>query len=174
MSRVAKQILSTEGVEIRQDKRNLYVKGLLGENHLILHKDIEIECNIEDKTLVIKGNADNAIKGTFNRLIGNAISGVKKKFEKKIQLKGVGYKTSIENNKIKLVIGLSHDTIIDIPEGLSATLASLTSIILQSCSKQKLGDFADLICRSKKYNVYKGTGVLDTDKFYRIKATKKK
>lgn len=174
MSRVAKQILSTEGVEIIQNGRILNFKGPLGSVNLTLHKDIEIDYNKEAKTIGVVGEAIIALKGTFVRLINNGIIGTTKGFESQIKLVGVGYKAALEGSKVKMNIGFSHPVYIEIPKEAKAEIPNAATIVLKSCNKELLGDLTYRFCKSKKYNVYNGNGVLDSKRHYRRKETKKK
>jgi len=172
MSRVAKERVEIAGVTIAQEGRNLLFQGPLGTMKLVLHGDIEIEN--DGQTVGIIGEAVSALKGTFIRLIKNAVIGVTKGFEKQIKLVGVGYKAMIEGENVKLSIGFSHPVLIAIPEGVKATLANIVTISLKSCNKELLGIMVDRFCKTKKYNVYNGNGVLEVGKYYRRKETKKK
>jgi len=80
----------------------------------------------------------------------------------------------IEGENVKLSIGFSHPVLIAIPEGVKATLANIVTISLKSCNKELLGIMVDRFCKTKKYNVYNGNGVLEVGKYYRRKETKKK
>lgn len=172
MSRVAKQPVDKAGATITNEGGIMNFKGPLGTFSLKLHKDIVV--SEENNILRVSGDCEMALKGTFVRLIQNGVIGVTKGFEKKVRLSGVGYKASVDGNKIKLIIGLSHDVFMDIPEGITVKSPNVANLVITSCDKEKLGTFVDKLCKVKKYNVYNGNGVLDLSKYYRRKATKKK
>ncbi|MFN9110881.1 MAG: 50S ribosomal protein L6 [Bacteroidota bacterium] len=175
MSRVAKKIVSTKGVEIKEENRVLSFKGSFGQMKIKLHEDILVNTDDSSKTVFVSGDkATMALKGTFIRLIENAIIGVTKGFEKNIKLNGVGYKAMLDGKRLKLNVGLSHEVFLDIPENINIKLPNVVNINITSCDKELLGLFADRLCKSKKYNVYNGTGILDSSKFYIKKETKKK
>jgi len=94
--------------------------------------------------------------------------------KKKVKLSGVGYKASLDGTKIKLIVGLSHDVFVEIPEGITVKVPNVANLVITSCDKEKLGTFVDKLCKTTKYNVYNGNGILDLSKYYRRKATKKK
>jgi len=176
MSRVAKTLIDVSKVEIKQQENVLNIKGKSGENVLILPKGIEISIN--EKKLSITGDATTAMKGTFNRLITNAVKGADEKFTKTIVLKGVGFKVSKDENRLKFMLGFSHDKFVAISNDVDVELKGMTQINLSACNKQYIGDYAAKLCRLRKYNKYKGTGVLDQDKIdkglYIIKDRRKK
>ena len=174
MSRVAKRILPTYNVEIIESERVLNFKGPLGTMLIKLPNGIVVNIDKSKNEVSVSGEVEMALKGTFVRLIENAIHGVTKGFEKQIKLSGVGYKASLDANRIKLTIGLSHDVFLEIPEGIKVKLPNIANITINSCNKELLGTFTDKLCKTKKYNVYNGTGVLEVGRFYRRKETKKK
>lgn len=172
MSRVAKKPVEKKGVTITRQEDLMTFKGPLGTTSLKIHKDILV--HDENGQITVSGETTTALKGTFVRLIQNAVTGVTQGFEKKVKLSGVGYKASLEGNRIKLVVGLSHDVFVNIPTGITVKVPNVASLIITSCDKEKLGTFVDILCKVKKYNVYNGNGILDLSKYYRRKATKKK
>lgn len=174
MSRIAKKIISMMNVEVNENNRELHFNGPLGTMLLKLPANLEIKIDQNAQEISVGGEVEMALKGTFVRLIENAIHGVTKGFEKKVKLSGVGYKAAIDGQRIKLTIGLSHDVFVAVPEGIKVALPNIVNITIHSCNKELLGMFTDRLCKSKKYNVYNGTGVLEVNKFYRRKETKKK
>jgi large subunit ribosomal protein L6 len=174
MSRVAKQILNTEGVEIIQKGLILNFKGKFGVFDLKLHPEIIVNYNKEEKTIGVIGEAEMALRGTFVRLIQNGIIGTSVGFSKQIKLSGVGYKASIEGKSVKLNIGLSHTVSVAIPDEVKVDMPNIVTINLKSANKELLGIIVDRFCKTKKYNVYNGNGVLEVGKYYRRKETKKK
>ena len=95
MSRVAKSPISIlDGVNVELLDNVVNVKGKLGELSFELPESISIE--IEDSTISVKYNEDIqssvALGGTTRSLINNMILGVSSGFEKKLELKGVGYR----------------------------------------------------------------------------------
>jgi large subunit ribosomal protein L6 len=173
MSRVAKSRINLNSAKIQVNDLNVVVQGQLGNVSLKLHPSLTVDINKESNDFGVIGE-DKILCGTFVRIIGNAVSGVQKPFEKKIQLIGVGYKFAIEGKKLKLSVGYSHDIYLDILEGITIKLVNSANIVISSCDKHLLGMFAARICGQRKYNPYKGTGIKDLDKFYRTKEIKKK
>ena len=97
MSKIAKKIVDLTGVKYEYNDTQFTVIGNLGTNIVNIPNGIKLI--IEDNNLIVDG--DNlALAGTINRLVNNAVNGVKKLFEKKLQMVGVGYKGSVSNNII--------------------------------------------------------------------------
>jgi len=111
MSRVAKLPISIlDGVNVELLDNVVNVKGKLGELSFELPESISIE--IEDSTISVKYNEDMqssvALGGTTRSLINNMILGVTSGFEKKLELKGVGYRAKASGKLLELTLGFSH------------------------------------------------------------------
>ena len=172
MSKIAKKIVDLTGVKYEYNDTQFTVIGNLGTNIVNIPNGIKLI--IEDNNLIVDG--DNlALAGTINRLVNNAVNGVKKLFEKKLQMVGVGYKGSVSNNIITFNVGYSHPILVNVPEGITVKFETPTRIILTSINKEKVGNFNKYIStKVRKYNVYSGKGILEDNVFYRRKETKRK
>jgi large subunit ribosomal protein L6 len=142
MSRVAKSPISIlDGVNVELLDNAVNVKGKLGELSFELPESISIE--IEDSTILVKYNEDIqssvALGGTTRSLINNMILGVSSGFEKKLELKGVGYRAKASGKLLELTLGFSHPVKYQLPEEVNVETPSQTEIILKSHNKQILG-----------------------------------
>jgi len=86
-------------------------------------------------------------------------SGVSDGFEKKLELKGVGYRAQVKGKVINLTLGFSHPVEFTIPEGITAETPSQTEIILKGIDKQLIGQAAANIRAYRPPEPYKGKGV---------------
>jgi large subunit ribosomal protein L6 len=133
MSRVAKSpIPILDGVNVELLDNVVNVKGKLGELSFELPESISIE--IEDSTISVKYNEDIqssvALGGTTRSLINNMILGVTSGFEKKLELKGVGYRAKASGKLLELTLGFSHPVKYQLPEEVNVETPSQTEIIL--------------------------------------------
>ena len=99
MSRIGRQIiLVPETVEIKIDKEEISVKGKRGELKQVLPDFLRVVIK-DDKLTVATKNAEDkkqrSLWGTMNRLIFNMIKGVTDRFEKKLEMVGVGYRGDV-------------------------------------------------------------------------------
>jgi large subunit ribosomal protein L6 len=95
MSRVAKEPVELpQGVEFNQSGTAVSVKG--GNGTLSMELNPEVELVQEDNTITVKQRSGSrfsaAVSGTTRALLANMIEGVTRGFEKKLELKGVGYR----------------------------------------------------------------------------------
>lgn len=117
--------------------------------------------NIQGDAIVF--TSDNpAMQGTAESLCFNAISGLDKFHERRVKVVGVGYKMALNGKTLTFALGFSHLIDIVTPDNIDVTLVNPTNITLKSPDLSLLGNFVAKLLKLK-YNVYKGTGVLDTD-----------
>ena len=102
------------------------------------------------------------------------IVGVSVGFEKKLELRGVGYRAKAEGKKVNLTVGYSHPIDYVLPEGVSAETPTQTEIILTGADKQKVGQVAAEIRDFRPPEPYKGKGIRYVDERVFRKEAKKK
>ncbi len=165
-----------KGVEFSRSGRQLTMKG--GKTTLTheLHPYVEIEQ--EDNVLTVKpvggGRVGVAIAGTTRALLNNMSIGVSNGFEKKLILKGVGYRAQAQGAKLNLTLGFSHPVVYDVPAGITVETPSQTEIIVKGADKQVVGQVSAEIRAFRPPEPYKGKGVRYADEQVVIKEAKKK
>ena len=95
MSRVAKSPINIpDNVEFSMNENIVKVKGSKGELEFTLPASVSIE--VQENVINVKYDEANqqsvALAGTTRSLVNNMIIGVSEGFEKKLELKGVGYR----------------------------------------------------------------------------------
>nr|YP_010394179.1 ribosomal protein L6 [Phytophthora tropicalis]DAZ88187.1 TPA_asm: ribosomal protein L6 [Phytophthora tropicalis] len=100
-----------------------------------------------------------SILNLYNKLIKIKIKGVSQGFKISLLLKGIGFKSSIENNNLILKLGFSHNIIIPIPKNIEIINQSNT-LIFSSIDFIFLSQFVHYIKNHKKPEPYKGKGLL--------------
>ena len=176
MSRVGKQTVQIpENTQVSFSGLALSVKGPKGE----LKKDfktnlVAIEINGNEITFAPKNKeiSTKALWGTYASHIKNMINGVNNGFEKKLVIEGVGYKSEVTGNSLKLALGFSHPIIMDIPEGLKIT-SEKNVITVSGVDKEAVGQFSAKIRDFKKPEPYKGKGIRYDGEYIRRKQGKK-
>ena len=176
MSRVAKNPISIpDGVALSVDSNVVNVKGKLGEMSFELLSTTSLE--VSDNTATVKYDEDSkestALAGTSRALINNMVIGVSSGFEKKLELKGVGYRAKASGKLLELTLGFSHPVKYQLPEVVSVETPSQTEVVLKSFDKQALGQAAAEIRAFRPPEPYKGKGVKYADENIRRKEAKK-
>jgi large subunit ribosomal protein L6 len=175
MSRVAKAPVELpKGVEFKQDGNLVTLKG--GNGELSLELNSEVELKQEDNVLTLHPRSGSrfstAIAGTMRSILSNMAKGVSEGFEKKLELKGVGYRAQAQGNNLNLSLGFSHPVVYEAPEGISIETPSQTEIVVRGADKQKVGQAAAEIRGFRPPEPYKGKGVRYENEIVHKKAGK--
>lgn len=105
----------------------------------------------------LKKNKKN-ILNLYNKLIKIKTKGVLQGFKISLFLKGIGFKTFLENNNLILKLGFSHNIVIPIPVNIKIINQSNT-LIFNSIDYIFLNQFIHYIKNYKKPEPYKGKGL---------------
>lgn len=175
MSRIGKLPINIpDTVSIDLDSSAIVVKGKFGT----LQKDIPDVINVVQNSGTLTVNLKNenkkvhALHGLYRTLINNMVIGVSEQFTITLNLKGVGYRATVQGKQLVLNLGYSHPVEIEIPENIIAEVTQNTTINLRSCDKELLGLFAANIRAWRKPEPYKGKGILYKDERILRKAGK--
>jgi large subunit ribosomal protein L6 len=176
MSRIAKEPVELpQGVEFNQSGTAVSVKG--GNGTLSMEINSEVELVHEDNMITVKPRSGSrfatAISGTTRTLLANMVEGVTKGFEKKLELKGVGYRAISEGKKLNLTLGFSHPVVFEVPDDITVETPSQTEVIVKGNDKQRVGQVAAEIRGFRPPEPYKGKGVRYADERVVIKEAKK-
>ena len=177
MSRVAKSpVAIPSGVEVKIDSDKVTVKGAKGSLELALTGAVEVKQEENQLTFIAKDGSkqSRAMSGTTRALLNNMVQGVSQGFEKKLELKGVGYRAAVQGKKLNLQLGFSNPIEYELPEGVTAEAPSQTEVVLKGVSKQQVGQVAAEIRAFRPPEPYKGKGVRYADEMVRTKEAKKK
>jgi large subunit ribosomal protein L6 len=113
-----------------------------------------------------------ALHGLSRTLINNMIIGVCNKFERRLEIKGVGYRSQIKNENLLLNLGYSHQIVIPIPLDIEIIVEANVNIIITGIDKENVGQLAALIRSKRKPEPYKGKGILYKNEIIRRKVGK--
>jgi large subunit ribosomal protein L6 len=124
---------------------------------------------VEDKVVNVTRDGDTgsakALHGTTRAVIANMFEGVSKGFEKKLEVRGVGYKAELKGKKLALNVGFANTITLDVPDGLTINIegsqvSEISNVVTVSGSdKQSVGQFAARIRDVRKPEPYKGKGI---------------
>ena len=178
MSRVGNSPIKVpEGVNINLQDQKIIVSGKLGS----IEQNFDgVKINFENNLITLKRNSDaNDIKakhGLYRSLISNMVEGISSGFTKELELVGVGYRASVQGQKLDLSLGFSHNILFEIaPEVKIETISEKGKnpiIKLFSHDKQLLGFVAAKIRSFRKPEPYKGKGIRFVGEQIRRKAGK--
>jgi large subunit ribosomal protein L6 len=160
MSRVAKQPVDIpSGVEVKVAGQSVSVKGPQGALEVQVHEAVGVEQHDNRLLFNARAAAGRAMAGTMRSLVNNAVFGVSKGFQRKLELVGVGYRAQVQGNSLNLTLGYSHPIDYPVPDGVKVETPSQTEVVVKGIDKQKVGQVAAEIRAFRPPEPYKGKGV---------------
>lgn len=177
MSRVAKQPIEVpKGVDITINDQTVSAKGPRGVESVTLHNDVGVA--LDGTTIGVQARKESknavALAGTMRALLNNLVVGVSTGFEKKLELRGVGYRAQAQGSTVNLSLGFSHPVAYKVPEGIKVETPSQTEITVSGTNKQVVGQVAADIRAFRPPEPYKGKGVRYVGEYVAMKEAKKK
>jgi len=174
MSRIGKLPIDVPaGVTITVDSDVVTVKGPKGQLTVPHLSDVTVA--LEGTQAIVTRKDDEFIAkaqhGLQRALLNNAIIGVTKGYEKKLEINGVGFRVSGGGNKIEMLLGFSHPVIYNAKDGINLSIEKMI-ITVSGIDKQAVGQTAAEIRSIKKPEPYKGKGIKYVDEVLRHKAGK--
>jgi len=162
MSRIGKlPIKVPKNVSVTLEKNHIEIKGPNGSLNKSIPKEIGIDL-VEDTINVYK-NVDTRIArqkhGLMRSLVNNMVKGTSTKFEKKLQMIGVGYRAQVQGKQLTLSVGFSHPVVFDIPEGIEIVVEANTNLIIKGIDKEQVGLLSSKIRAVRPPEPYKGKGI---------------
>jgi len=176
MSRIGKKpIIIPSGVEVTIKDRDVTIKGPKGE----ISQEIPFEISVKrdgDRVIVSPKKMVKqtpALWGLIRMLLHNYVKGVSEGFEKKLEIKGIGYRAFVEGEKkLRLEVGFSHPVVLRIPDDLNVSIEK-NIIKVSGIDKQRVGEFAAKLREIRKPEPYKGKGIRYVGEKVRKKEGKK-
>ena len=162
MSRIGKRPIPVpDKVTATIDGQHVAVKGPKGELSTTLVEDVRVK--LEDGQIEVQPRNESkrarSMWGMSRTIVNNLVTGVTEGFTRKLEINGVGYRAQMTGNSIQLQLGLSHDVIRDIPQGLEVKCPKPTEIEISGIEKQRVGQFAAELRGLRPPEPYKGKGV---------------
>jgi len=174
MSRIGKLPVSVpKNVNVELTGQEIKVKGPHGELLHTIPSEIEVSLN-EDKVIVNKRIESRIARqkyGLTRALINNMVIGVSEKFERRLQMIGVGYRSQVSGKTLTLSVGFSHPVVFEAPKDIEIKVEANTNII-SGPDKEKVGLLASQIRAVRPPEPYKGKGIRYLDEYVLRKAGK--
>lgn len=162
MSRVGlKTITIPEGVDVNLTDHTMTVKGPKGELTKNLSELMEININ-DNEINVVRPNdlkETRSLHGTTRSLIANMITGVTTGFQKELEITGVGYRATLQGNKLVIGAGYSHPVEFEQEDNIEFEVPKNSEIIIKGIEKERVGAIASVIRAVRPPEPYKGKGI---------------
>ncbi|RLD10772.1 MAG: 50S ribosomal protein L6 [Chlamydiae bacterium] len=175
MSRIGETLIQIpDGVTLTNNNDVVIVKGPKGQLEFKIPEGIKVE--VENNSIAVKRLSDiktvRQLHGTVRSILNNYVIGTSKGFEKKLEIRGVGYRAKIAGKELILSIGKSHDVIFIIPDEVTVVVEANTKLSVSGISKEIVGAAAAKIRSFYPPEPYKGKGIRYVDEYVRQKAGK--
>ena len=152
------------GVTVTINGLNVTVAGKLGT--LTQDVDKAISVKVEGNQVVLtRANETGVVKakhGLYRQLVANMVKGVSEGFSKTLNIHGVGYKATLQGEKVVLNIGFSHPIEVIPTEGVKLAVNG-NDVTVSGIDKAKVGQFAAKIRDLKPVEPYHAYGIKYAD-----------
>ena len=161
MSRIGiRPVEVKDGVRVELKPTEAVITGVNGTQSVAIPHGIKV--SQKDNELIVERVSDvklyKSLHGTVRALLNNAVTGVSEKFEKKLELVGIGYRAAVQGNTLNLQVGFTHPVDMEIPEDLEVNVQK-NQISIVGSDKQRVGQFAAEVRAVRKPEPYKGKGI---------------
>jgi len=162
MSRIGKRPISLpDKVTVDVEGQHLSVKGPKGELSATLVEDVLVE--LKDGAIEVSPRDESkrarSMWGMSRTIVNNLVTGVTEGFTQKLEINGVGYRAQMSGKNVQLQLGLSHDVVYQVPEGIEVKCPKPTEIEVSGIEKQRVGQVAAELRGFRPPEPYKGKGV---------------
>ena len=176
MSRIGKKPIEIpKGVTVDIKGGTVSMKGPKGAISRAIPPHVKVRTE-GDAILVDKESEErqvDAFQGLTRALLNNMMVGVTRGFEKKMAIEGVGYKVSLQGEKLVFNLGYSSPVEFPLPKGIAAEVGDKgIAFTLKGIDRELLGQTAATIRDFRPPEPYKGKGIRYVEEKIRRKAGK--
>jgi large subunit ribosomal protein L6 len=177
MSRIGKlPVAIPANVQVNVTGDVVVVKG--GKSELKMTVKPQIQVRVEGSTVYVtrmnEDKATRAMHGLIRAVIANMIKGVVKGYEKKLEIRGVGFRIAVAGRKVTLSLGFSHPVEYHLPDGIEIEIdkENKTLFTVRGADKRVVGQVAAELRAFRKPEPYKGKGIRYFNEYVKIKQGK--
>ena len=134
MSRIGKlPIAIPANVKVEIEGRSVRAEGPKGK--LSLDLPPRTSAKIEENQVLVAREKDDArskaMHGLGRSLLNNMIQGVSEGYVKKLEIHGVGFKASVQDNVVHMALGYAHPINYPVPEQVTVTVQENTKVTIE-------------------------------------------
>ena len=171
MSRIGKLAIKLEPkvkAAIAGDRVNF--EGPKGKLSVRLPAGLKVEVK-EGQVQVLRpddSRSSRSLHGLGRSILNNAARGVAVGWERKLDIRGVGFRAEVKGKQVHFALGFSHPVVFDLPEGVTAEVDKVArtedslptvGLTLRSVDREVLGSTAVKIRALRPPEPYKGKGI---------------
>lgn len=176
MSKIGeKSIIVSSAVNLAIDNNKVTIKGPQGEMSFEVPRELSLEREGSNLNITRKNDEKKvrSLHGLYRQLLSNAVVGVEKPWEKKLEVVGTGYTVKMQGEDLVFKIGYSHLVTFKKQPGIKYAVEGTNKVTVSGFDKQMVGQVSYQIKMIKKPDVYKGKGIRYLGEKLRIKPGKK-
>jgi large subunit ribosomal protein L6 len=160
MSRVGLKLIRVpSGTSVDIKPGVLTVKGPKGELKCAVPRGIEFKIEAGALQAHRERREQAALHGLARSLAQNAVTGVTKGWEKKLEIVGIGYRAQVTGRVVIFSLGYSHPIEFLMPKGIDIKLEGQTQITVSGIDRQLVGQTAANIRALRPPEPYKNKGI---------------
>ena len=146
-------------------------KGVLKQK---IHSGIKIEVKENTVYLSRPNNSKyfKSLHGLYRSLLYNMMYGLSEGYEKRLEIRGIGYDVKVNGKTVIFNLGYSHPIYFLPPDGITIEIPEQNKIIVKGFDKPLVGEVAAKIRSFRPPEPYKGKGIRYIDEHVRKKAGK--
>jgi large subunit ribosomal protein L6 len=176
MSKVGKvPVAVPSGVKVTIGEATITVEGKHGRLTQAYRPDM-VEIVLAGSVVSVsrrkEGKEYRAYHGLYRSLVANMVKGVAERWEKRLVIKGLGYRARLQGNAIIFDLGYAGPKEYELPKGIEAELPNPSEGVIRGADKRDVGQVAAEIRRLRKPSVYDGKGIRYKDEIVIQKAGK--
>jgi len=171
MSRIGKQpIKIADKVKTAITAEKVSFEGPKGKLIVPIPSPISVKTE-EGNLIVMRPDESRDAKsrhGLTRALLANAMKGVSTGFERRLDIRGVGFRAEVKGKQIHFTLGFSHPVVFPLPEGVTAEVDKVArtedglptvGVTLRASDRAVLGSTAVKIRALRPPEPYKGKGI---------------
>jgi len=179
MSNIGRMPINLGSVQVNISGQNIEFKGKKASGTYVLPHYLTVEHTDNSLKIFFKKPTDmRRLKnfwGLHRALLANYIIGADVGFEKKVEIRGLGFKAEVNGSRVILSLGYTNKIDLELPKGVTLEVDKTGQILVfKGSNKELVGKAADMVRSCRPPEPYKGTGVRLADEVVIRKAGKAK
>jgi large subunit ribosomal protein L6 len=163
MSKIGKKpIRIPPGVEVTVRPGRVTVRGPQGTLECPYEPEF-VTIEVADGEVRVERKAERAPfrarHGLYRALIANMVRGVTEKWQKELEIQGLGYRARAEGRALVMELGYSHPVRYEVPDGIEFSVPEPTRIVIRGIDNRLVGQVAADIRAFCPPEPYRGTGI---------------
>lgn len=166
-------VVIPSGVTVKTEESQIFISGPKGDLSFQIRPEISLA--VDQEKVKVSRKFENklakSLHGLTRSIIANMIKGVVEGHTKTLEVVGVGYRATKEEDNLVLNVGYSHPVVVRHTPGIQIETKD-NKIIVTGADKAAVGEIAAKIRRVRPPEPYKGKGIKYQDEVIRRKAGK--